>query len=1175
MQFLDLGFIEHGLRILMAWLCSLIYPLITWLYDLFIYVSKVNILSNDMIKPIYQRVTLILTIIMVFYVTFEFVKYVVQPDGITDKEKGAGKIIYKMIAVVVLIAFVPSIFTGAYKLQNAIVEKNIIGKVILGTKGSVDENFGGVFSASILTMFYSVNEEYANEECDDIPCGALVGMNITSLRENRTLPYITMGLGDATDKKKTEYMGQEQKVTEAYINFDGLFAVVVGGFIVYILVLYCIDLGVRWAQLIYLQVIAPIPIIGFLAPKKDGIFQKWCKQCLTTFLDLFLRIAIMNFIILICGILLDPKHEPHLFANLAGIGGWLRDLVRIVLVLGLLLFAQKAPKLLGELFPKMGAASGNFGLKAGERVAPLAARAIGASAGGLNRLVKGGIGRAAANRKRYNEIKEKRRAAGKDTSWKAVNQDRVQAKKDERAARNKNKAAQKSYKAMQKATKPERMAVLAAEKELAEAKRSGNQSRIDTATKKLSSANKQFEQKRAEIQAQKSLAQAIASGDTTAITKARETLKAVQEQSHREGRVKGLESHVKTQTAEVEKHEKAIDAKKAAVTAAEENLATAKQSGDPTAIATAENALTKAIQDRDSMAVYQQDQIIASGEAEVANKEAEIQSNNKLVADAESTYATAKSSREAAETAVTNAQKQGQLEIDAATEALEVAKKSKDPNQIKAAEQALAQATVNRDMEVSKAQTNLKDAQQTETAAQSNLTAVKSERDTKNAQLQSAITTAKGTIETAKTARTAAIEARDQAYHRAQQSQKAAEEALNRRKQELEASDVAISTQKNQITEDYDTAQREYAQAQSNRAEIENQRYRSVVADTVAGAVGGAYRGFTTGGQATKLEDIRKKVSEGAKKDRENIAAHEKWLDSGGTTLGSKIVSSIDKNIGIPTEAQTTEARIKSYDSQIATNKRLSAIEGSVKTGVDAAESRSSSKLVKGEQKTAVRAADLATITYKGLDGKTQTLDSKYVGKTTSFIYADLANDAKTAREKAQSAQQAAANARAQGSPDAERLEQEADKLSKNASNSEQLLGQQEKALRDYAITHVLGTPEHLRRDTSVEPDQALVEEVENSLRSIEETKRNQDTYNKMVIALQKIDEKKGTHCAEAYRTGEIKDKETLDTIKDVLSTIKAARDRDTTSLSAMNDTLKASSRLDSQKAADSATGNK
>ena len=403
MFFLELPFFERTFRGLMALLCQAIYPIIAFLYNLFINISKVNILSSDTIKPIYQRVTMMLTIIMIFYVTFEFVKFVVQPDGISDKEKGVGKIVYKMIAVVVLIALVPDIFTGAMKLQGAIVDKNVIGKVILGTGGNVGDNFGNNFSSQIFGMFYHLNPDYKDEDCDDIPCGAVVGMNVKSLRENGHLKYLTAGLNAGGEVEITEE-GQTHEITTAYINFDGLFAVAVGIFIGYILILYSIDVGVRWAQLVYLQIIAPIPIIGYLSPKKDGIFQKWCKQCFTTYLDLFLRIAIIYFVLLICSILLEAYNgSSDIFSDLEGITGFMKTFVYIVLILGVMLFAQKAPKLIKELFPSTGAASGNFGLKAGERVAPMAARTIGAGLG-ATRAIGGFIGRGArtAARNRQN-----------------------------------------------------------------------------------------------------------------------------------------------------------------------------------------------------------------------------------------------------------------------------------------------------------------------------------------------------------------------------------------------------------------------------------------------------------------------------------------------------------------------------------------------------------------------------------------------------------------------------------------------------------------------------------------------------------------------------------------------------------------------------------------------------
>lgn len=396
MQFLDLPFWEGAFRGLMALLCKFIYPVISFLYKLFINISQIRILESEQIQPIYQRITMILTIVMVFYITFQFVKYVVQPDTMTDKEKGAGNIVFKLIIVVILIAFVPKIFEMAYKIQHVIVKENVISKVIIGPQVTDETDLGRNFSATIFSMFYNVEEENKNKQCHNgMKCSDLVDLNMGELKSNNSLGSITIGL-NATENEDSEM---------ALINFDGLFAVLVGGAILYILALYSIDVGTRWAQLVYLQIISPIAILGYISPKKDGIFQKWTKQCLTTYLDLFLRIAIINISLLICDVLLksfkDPNGKGNLLAGLGEISGFMETLIYIVLIMGVLMFAHKAPKLLAELFPKAGAASGNFGLSAKDRGFKGAGRVFGAAAGtAVGAVVGAGAGLAQGWRRR-------------------------------------------------------------------------------------------------------------------------------------------------------------------------------------------------------------------------------------------------------------------------------------------------------------------------------------------------------------------------------------------------------------------------------------------------------------------------------------------------------------------------------------------------------------------------------------------------------------------------------------------------------------------------------------------------------------------------------------------------------------------------------------------------------
>lgn len=470
MQFLDLPFWETGIRGLMAMLCEIIYSLMGFFYELFNIVAKSNILTSEDVQPIYQRVTMILTIVMVFYVTFQFVKYVVQPDGLTDKEKGAGNIVYKMVIVIVLIAFVPKIFEMAYKVQNVIINKNVISKVILGPQASIDEeNLGPGFATSVFGMFYYVDAENANKECyEGATCEQIVAKNLGNLQTEGKLSSLSLGLNE-TDNS------DEPLIT---FEFGGFLPVIVGGAIVWILMLYCVDVGVRWAQLLYLQLIAPIPILGYMSPKKDGIFQKWIKQCFTTYLDLFLRVAIINLMLLLCHTLLQSKLTGGIVPE--GTTGMMATLAYVVLIMGVMLFAHKAPKMLAELFPKGGAASGNFGLKATERVAPEVARVAGAALGSTRFL-----GGAAS---RYINRRIRNKANNAHHPWTKEGQEQTETyRKNRSKARNLQHNYDQDTKDNQRLRNRVTDAQVAAGKEKVKtarneyeaAKKSGNQNEID------------------------------------------------------------------------------------------------------------------------------------------------------------------------------------------------------------------------------------------------------------------------------------------------------------------------------------------------------------------------------------------------------------------------------------------------------------------------------------------------------------------------------------------------------------------------------------------------------------------------------------------------------------------------------------------------------------------------
>lgn len=343
-------------NIVWSFLCSIIYGLIVIMFNIFNSITELDFLSTDKVSGIYQRLTMIITIVMVFYITFAVVKYIVSPDTVTDKEKGAGKIVMRIVIAILLIAFIPTIFNIGYELQGRILKTNVISKVIFGEEDWDYKSAGSNFAGDVFAAFYRVNTSNCKTEADCSKAQAKVDSVIKSWKKDQGLLALTKAnASEIVDFDNT-------------IQFDGLLAVIFGCFVLYVLFSYNLDMVTRYIQLIFLQVMAPVAVISYIAPQKDNMLKKWAKQCATTYLDLFIRISILYFMLLIVSILSSSFDFYELSKN----GQQINIFMYILIIAGLLIFVQRAPKLIKELFPSSeGAASIGFGFNAKDRIEPL------------------------------------------------------------------------------------------------------------------------------------------------------------------------------------------------------------------------------------------------------------------------------------------------------------------------------------------------------------------------------------------------------------------------------------------------------------------------------------------------------------------------------------------------------------------------------------------------------------------------------------------------------------------------------------------------------------------------------------------------------------------------------------------------------------------------------------
>lgn len=354
--------IVDAIRSLMITFCSLIYRLIVFFFDVFEKIGAANdILSTDIIVNITNKISLILGLFMIFRLTFAFIQYLINPDTMTDKNKGAGNLVTKMIVMVVMLGSTPYMFKLAFSLQNAINEDKIIPRIIMGYSPDESNNatMGGMLAQSTFYTFFRINE---NVTCKDSDAD-LALVTTDAIKED--LKSADFSLLSTFVNQKCNLNDDSSKKDYIYeLDAGGLGCLVIGVAVLYIVFIFTIQLAVRLFQLAYLQVIAPIPIMMYITPKGDEKLKKWGSQCLTTFLDYFLRTAIIYFVLYLIQEIISNFDSSSLSSiwqtgnNVAS-----KSYILGVLIIGLLAFAKKVPNLIKEIFPSLGGAAGfDYGL---------------------------------------------------------------------------------------------------------------------------------------------------------------------------------------------------------------------------------------------------------------------------------------------------------------------------------------------------------------------------------------------------------------------------------------------------------------------------------------------------------------------------------------------------------------------------------------------------------------------------------------------------------------------------------------------------------------------------------------------------------------------------------------------------------------------------------------------
>lgn len=383
----SVNWFNRTFRPIFASIDTIVYKLIGWTLEGILNLS--DLFANPtFVNTIYRRIYVVLAIFMVFKLTFSFIQYIINPEAMTDKEKGVGKLITRTIVMLVLIIFVPILFfeeitvSGSNKgtllnvLQRGVLKT--LPQIVLGVNSTeINKNTGSDGEAIALMMLGSL---YYKEDCEAKNSTCEVGLNAA--------------VDNFNSFESTIVLDGNQNGTFDYSYLWPL-TTVAGIALVVILLGIAVDVAVRVFKIMVLQMIAPIPIMSYIDPKasKDGAFSSWLKMYISTYLDVFIKVGTVYLLMLLIGNLFT---DNGIFGSQIKqhTGFTTKNFLVIFLIIGLFKFAKDAPKFIKDA---MGIKdSGGGGIFGGLKALGAATGAIAGGVTGFAGGVAGGIASAKA-----------------------------------------------------------------------------------------------------------------------------------------------------------------------------------------------------------------------------------------------------------------------------------------------------------------------------------------------------------------------------------------------------------------------------------------------------------------------------------------------------------------------------------------------------------------------------------------------------------------------------------------------------------------------------------------------------------------------------------------------------------------------------------------------------------
>lgn len=336
------------LRKLLAYICKPIYKFIPNVYSIFYNIANTRLFQegDTTVQQLSANIYVLVSVVMLFAFSVTILSAIVNPDLLSDKKKGVAAIFKRSIIGLVLIVVIPFAFDEMYKIQENVMDNNLIEKIIVGSdfkcregeEGECEKggNGGQVIAGNLISsVLYPIDDEVEISEDLNESYSDMVRKDI------KNIGIIAKNINITTDGD-TKNWGKFDDDNYAF-QFDGLIAIVAGIATCYILLLYAIDMAVRVFKLTFLELTAPISIVAYMA-SGEKVLNSWGKEVMKTFLDVFVRIAAIAIYLFFISSL-----ASYLNTIDKGDHDWSFTL-KALLIVGMLMFVKQLPDYVNKVF---------------------------------------------------------------------------------------------------------------------------------------------------------------------------------------------------------------------------------------------------------------------------------------------------------------------------------------------------------------------------------------------------------------------------------------------------------------------------------------------------------------------------------------------------------------------------------------------------------------------------------------------------------------------------------------------------------------------------------------------------------------------------------------------------------------------------------------------------------